>query len=113
MYLLPPHLDFCLSKRFSLPLSITAPACSDLRPCPWILGRSQSLHVVVCRFLTFGSSCWHVLGWKPSAWWSFPVVRIHVQGGMGRIVIVEPYAVSRRKGLRKHGMDISSFARSL
>lgn len=90
MYLLPPHLDFCLSKRFSLPLSVKAPACSDLRPCPWTSGRSQSLDVVVFRFLTFGSSCWHVLGWKPSDWWSFPVVRIHVQGRMGHIVTYDP-----------------------
>lgn len=44
-------------------------------------GRSQSLDIVVCRCLTFGSSCWHALGWKPSEWWNFPVVRIHVPPG--------------------------------
>lgn len=41
---------------------------------------------MVCRCPTFGSSCWHVLGWMLSEWWSFPVVRIHDQGGMGHVV---------------------------
>lgn len=37
--------------------------------------RSQGPDVLVCRCLTFGSSCWHVLEWKLTGWWSSPVVR--------------------------------------
>lgn len=58
--LLPPIPDFSY-----LHCRAHNPPSSEVTG-PWCCG---------CRCLTFGSSCWHVLEWKLSVWWSSPVVR--------------------------------------